>query len=241
LGLRKVSLTLTPMPKGQDPSSAPPTAAPLPAEDERRRHRRVDLTIKARVLKENGEEEPCLVVNISAGGALLKAVNPPAAGEHVVLYIDEVGRHEGQVIRTAKHFFAVDYRGRRAKVKRTADNLTETLNNRQMKLDRRTSPRVKTDQQTVLTLENGEKVACEILDISLTGASIKIDPRPDLGVKVTIGRMVGKVVRRHEKGVGVVFTGPAVKMEEVIEKTKPDDSPPTFGPPFAQPFGKKGG
>lgn len=224
------------MPQGQDPKSAP-----LPSDDERRRHRRVDLTIKARVLKADGEEEPCLVVNISAGGALLKAVNPPAAGEHVVLYIDDVGRHEGQVIRSAKHFFAVDYRGRRAKVQRTADNLTETLNNRQMKLDRRTSPRIKSEQQTVLTLETGESITCEILDISLTGASVKIDPRPELGVKVTVGRMVGKVVRRHEKGVGIVFTGPAGKMEEVIENTKPVDSPPTFGPPFAQPFGKKGG
>lgn len=229
------------MPKGQDPKPAGPPATPELSEDERRRYRRVDLTIKARVLKESGEEEPCLVVNISAGGALLKAVNPPAAGEHVVLYIDEVGRHEGQVIRSAKHFFAVDYRGRRAKVKRTADNLTETLNNRQMKLDRRSTPRIKTDQQTVLTLENGESITCEILDISLTGASVRIDPRPDLGVKVTVGRMVGKVVRRHEKGVGIVFTGPAGKMEEVLENTRPIDDPPTFGPAFAQPFGKKGG
>lgn len=211
------------------------------SEDERRRYRRVDLSIKARVLKANGEEEPCLVVNISAGGALLKAVNPPAAGEHVVLYIDEVGRHEGQVIRSAKHFFAVDYRGRRAKTKRTADNLTQTLNNRQMKLDRRNSPRIRQDQPTVLTLESGESIACEILDISLTGASIAIDPRPDLGVKVTVGRMVGKVVRRHEKGVGIVFVGPAGKMEEIIEKTRAPEGPPTFGPPFAQPFGKKAG
>ena len=86
--------------------------------EERRRHQRVDLTIKARVLKEDGVEEPCLIVNISAGGALLKAVNPPPAGEKVVLYIDDMGRFEGQVIRSAKHFFAVDYRGRRAKARR---------------------------------------------------------------------------------------------------------------------------
>ncbi len=228
------------MSQGRDTNSSAPDAATALSEDERRRFRRVDLTIKARVLKEDGEEEPCLVVNISAGGALLKAVNPPAAGEHVVLYIDDVGRHEGQVIRSAKHFFAVDYRGRRAKTKRTADNLTQTLNNRQMKLDRRNAPRIRQDQPTVLTLESGESIACEILDISLTGASIAIDPRPELGVKVTVGRMVGKVVRRHEKGVGIVFTGPAGKMEEIIESARAPEAPPTFGPAFAQPFGKKG-
>ncbi len=229
------------MPQGRDSRTAPPTEAPVLSPEERRRFRRVDLTIKARVLKESGEEEPCIVVNISAGGALLKAVNPPAAGEHVVLYIDEVGRHEGQVIRSAKHFFAVDYRGRRAKTKRTADNLTHSLNNRQMKLDRRATPRIKTDQETVLTLETGETIACEILDISLTGASIAVNPKPELGVKVTVGRMNGKVVRRHEKGVGIVFIGPSGKMEEIIENTKAPDEVPTFGPPFAAPFGKKGG
>lgn len=229
------------MSQGRDPKPPTPHPTPVLSEDERRRFRRVDLAIKARVLKANGEEEPCLVVNISAGGALLKAVNPPAAGEHVVLYIDEVGRHEGQVIRSAKHFFAVDYRGRRAKTKRTADNLTHSLNNRQMKLDRRATPRIKHDQDTVLTLESGESIACEILDISLTGASVAIDPRPELGVNVTVGRMTGKVVRRHEKGVGIVFTGPAGKMEEIIEKTKAPEGPPTFGPSLAQPFGKKGG
>jgi hypothetical protein len=229
------------MPQGRDSRPPPPHDAPALSPEERRRFRRVDLTIKARVLKANGEEEPCIVVNISAGGALLKAVNPPAAGEHVVLYIDEIGRHEGQVIRSAKHFFAVDYRGRRAKTKRTADNLTHSLNNRQMKLDRRATPRIKTDQKTVLTFESGESVACEILDISLTGASVAIDPKPELGVKVTVGRMTGKVVRRHEKGVGIVFIGPAGKMEDIIENTKAHEDVPTFGPPFATPFGKKGG
>lgn len=208
---------------------------------ERRRHRRVDLTLKARVLKADGVEEPCLVINISAGGAMLKAVNPPPAGDRVVVYIDDVGRYEGLVIRSSKHHFAVDYRARKAKTRRAADNLTHALNTQHMRLDRRVAPRIKADQPTVLALESGETFACEIIDISLTGASIAIDPRPELGAVVTIGRTPAKVVRRHEKGVGVVFTGAAEKMEEVIEATKSPIDTFRGGATLAQPFGRKGG
>jgi len=221
--------------------SAPAGASPELSADERRRHRRVDLTLKARVLKADGEEEPCLVINISAGGAMLKAVNPPQAGEKVVVYIDTVGRHEGLVIRSSKHHFAVDYRSRRAKSKRAADQITYAVNNPHMRLERRQNPRIRTDETTVLTMENGESFACEMLDISLTGASIAIDPKPELGTVVHIGRMMAKVVRRHEKGVGLVFLGAGEKMEEVIENTKsPIETQPT-GAFVATPFGKKGG
>ncbi len=217
-------------------ASAPPELSP----DERRRHRRVGLTLKARVLKQDGNEEPCLVINISAGGALLKAVNPPPAGEKVVVYIDDIGRYEGLVIRSAKHHFAVDYRARKAKTRRAADNLTHALNTPHMRLDRRATPRVQQDQPTVLTLASGESFACEILDISLTGASLAVEPKPDLGAVVTVGRTPAKVVRRHEKGVGVVFTGAPTKMEEVIEATKSQFDAKTVGAGLAPQFGKKG-
>lgn len=223
-------------PPGKPTASAPPELSP----DERRRHRRVGLALKARVLKPGGDEEPCLVVNVSAGGVLLKAVNPPQAGEKVVVYIDDVGRYEGLVIRSAKHHFAVDYRARKAKTRRAADNLTHALNTPHMRLDRRQNPRIRQDEPTVMTLESGESFACEILDISLTGASIAIDPVPDLGALVTVGRTPAKVVRRHEKGVGVVFTGGAEKMEEVIEATKSQFDAKDLGSGLAPQFGKKG-
>lgn len=222
------------------PSSSEMQAKAQLSADERRRHRRVDMTLKARVLKADGNEEPCLVVNISAGGALLKAVNPPQAGDRVVVYVDDVGRYEGLVIRSAKHHFAVDYRARKAKTRRAADNLTHALNTPHMRLDRRASPRIKQDEPTVLTLESGESFACEILDISLTGASVAIDPKPELGASIMVGRTPAKVVRRHEKGVGVVFTGTAEKMEDVIEATKSPIETKSGGAGIAPQFGKKG-
>jgi hypothetical protein len=211
---------------------------------ERRRHSRADLPLKARFLGESGEERPCLVINVSAGGALLRAVLPPREGENVVLYIDEVGRFEGRVVRSTPNEFAVDYRGRRSKTRRTADALTLTMNSCSAWPDRRATPRIKTDARAVVRLENGEVQFCSIMDISLTGASLEIDPRPPLGAQITLGKMSAKVVRRHDRGVGVVFSGPAPRMEDALNEAASGSAVGVYpvesaGPKLAGPFGKK--
>ncbi len=208
---------------------------------DRRRYSRVDLKLKARFLRVDGSEEPCLVVNISAGGALLKAMTPPLPGENIIIYIDEVGRFDASVIRAGRHSFAVDYRGRRAKTARTADSLIFALNNDNLNLDRREHPRIRQEAPARITLDTGEIVSCSILDISLTGASIAIEPRPSLGAFLTVGRMPAQVVRRHERGVGVVFTSRAVRMEEVLEKAKSHEFAALDGAVLADSLNKKGG
>jgi RNase P/RNase MRP subunit p29 len=212
---------------------------------DRRRHARVSVRLKARFLTKDGAEKPCIVANISAGGALLRAVSPPAEQERVVLYIDEIGRFEGKVVRSGKHTFAVDYRSRRAKLQRTADALTVTLHNQQQRIrgqriDRRTPLRIKQDAPALVVYENGATQPCSILDISLTGASIEIDPRPPLGAQITLGKMSAKVVRRHEKGVGVVFCGPAGRIDDAINQTTAVAPVDGAGASLASSFGRKG-
>jgi len=214
---------------------------PLREGADRRRHMRIDAPLKARYLGADGEERPCLVVNISAGGALLRAISPPAESESIVLYIDEIGRFEGKVVRAGKHSFAVDYRSRRSKTARTADALTLTVNQpRESGAAQRAAPRIKHDEPAMVTLENGEQVPCSIIDISLTGASIEIDPRPPLGAKLTLGKTSAKVVRRHEKGVGVIFSGPAARMEDAVKGVASDDPRGAGGADLATSFGRKG-
>ena len=222
----------------QDYGEASNEKTPLEEFIDRRRHARLDYVAKARFLNEAGDESPCLVANISVGGALLKAKETPAIGERVVLYIDNVGRFEGKVVRSAKHKFAVDYRSRRARSKRTADVLQQAINRPDSKIDRRAAPRVRSDAAAHITLDSGEVVNAAILDISLTGAAIEIDPRPPLGSVLTVGKMAARVVRRHETGIGVVFTGPARQMEQVLEETTSLNETAEAGTNVAS-FGKK--
>ena len=207
---------------------------------DRRKHLRVHLPLKARFLDHTGEERPCIVVNVSAGGALLRTKNPPAFGKSVVLYVDRLGRFEGQVIRSGGNSFAITYSKKRDKAARTADDITEVMHKGKRSLDRRKTPRIKQNAPAMVHFEDGRTEECALLDISLTGASIEISPRPPLGMRLILGRMTAKVVRRHDTGVGVVFTGAAESMEEIITETSSADVPDTPGAGFALPFGKKG-
>ncbi len=209
------------------------------ADADRRKHLRVDTPLKARFMNDAGEEQPCLVVNVSAGGALLKAKVPPPFGTNVVVYIDRVGRFEGRVIRSSTNIFAVNYERKRRKNARTADSLTEVMNRSKRAHDRRAGPRIRHDAPAKVHFEDGRVENCAILDISLTGASIEISPRPPLGARLILGRMNAKVVRRHEKGVGVVFTGAANRMSDVIEETTTPVPTVDDGLQVAKPFGKK--
>ena len=218
------------------------TATSADLHDDRRRHRRVDAPLKGRFLDAAGEEHPCLIANISAGGALIKAHETPAFGEKIVVYIDRVGRFEARVIRSGARAFAVSYERRRAKNAKTADQLTKVVNQGKRSNERRASPRITHDAPAHVIFEDGRTVECAILDISLTGASIQISPRPPLGTRLILGRMNAKVVRRHEKGVGVVFTGAAERMTDVMENAAPPPTPSVDdGAGVAKTFGRKVG
>lgn len=212
---------------------------------DRRRFFRVEVPLKGRFLTPGGEEKSCLVSNISAGGALVRTKEPLQTGDAVILYIDDLGRFEGQVIRASEDAFAVNYKKRRARNQKTADNLTRVVNQARIKTDRRGMPRIRQDEPALVQFGNGQQIECSILDISLTGASIEISPRPELGTKLVLGKMAAKVVRRHDTGVGLVFMGPARRMDEVIDETAKttrtkDETLKEDGAEFARPFGRKG-
>ena len=207
--------------------------------NDRRKHLRVQIPLKARFLNDAGEEHPCLVIDVSAGGALLRTKNPPAFGKKVVLYVDRLGRFEGRVIRSGGNSFAINYEKKREKSARTADDITEVLHKGRRSLDRRQTPRIRQDEPALVHFEDGRTEECAILDISLTGASIEVTPRPPLGMRLILGRMTAKVIRRHETGVGVVFTGATEKMDDIISEAAATDTPANPGAGFAPPFGKK--
>ena len=57
---------------------------------------------------------------------------------------------------------------------------------------------------------------------------------------LVLGRMTAKVVRRHDQGVGIVFTGSAERMDKIVEETTTTEPFDPSGPGLAHPFGKKG-
>jgi len=48
-----------------------------------------------------------------------------------------------------------------------------------------------------------------VVDLSLSGAALKLDQRPSIGDYVFVGCTSGRVVRHTDDGIAVEFTNPA--------------------------------
>jgi len=91
---------------------------------DKRRHRRVPVDLAGRFMRENKQEYPCKVINMSAGGMALLAPVTCDDGERIVAYLDNLGRIEGIVVRSFDGGFAVRILASLYKRERIANLLT---------------------------------------------------------------------------------------------------------------------
>lgn len=188
---------------------------------DRRRHRRVPVSVFGRFMREDKQEFPCQVVNMSAGGMALLAPVACQDGERIVAYLDNLGRIEGVVSRNFEGGFAVRILASLQKRERIANLLTWLINQKSLGLGEerkheRVVPRINASK---LIMPNGDVHNCRVIDVSLSGASVATAVKPPIGTVVILGRMRGRVVRHHDQGVGLQF----------VELQDPDSLARTFG------------
>jgi PilZ domain len=188
---------------------------------ERRRHRRVAVNLFGRFMREDKQEYPCQVVNMSAGGMAMVAPVKCGDGERIVAYLDNLGRIEGVVVRSFEGGFAVRILASLYKRERIANLLTWLINQNALGLGEerkhdRIVPRINASK---LIMPNGDVHNCRVIDVSLSGASVACTIKPPLGTMVILGRMRGRVVRHHEQGIAIQF----------VELQDPDSLARTFG------------
>lgn len=188
---------------------------------DRRRHRRVPVQVFGRFMREDKQEYPCQVVDMSAGGMAMIAPVTCADGERIVAYLDNLGRIEGVVVRSFEGGFAVRILASLYKRERIANLLTWLINQKALGLGEerkhdRIVPRINASK---LILPNGDVHNCRVIDVSLSGASVACTIKPPLGTMVILGRMRGRVVRHHDQGMAIQFA----------ELQDPDSLARTFG------------
>ena len=71
---------------------------------DRRRHKRVAVTLLGRFMRANKQEYPCKLYDISVGGCALMAPVEVESNEKIVAYFDHIGGIEGHVVRTFDGF-----------------------------------------------------------------------------------------------------------------------------------------
>jgi c-di-GMP-binding flagellar brake protein YcgR len=192
----------------------------LPATEERRRFQRVRVHLLGRYMLPDRREFPCQVIDMSPGGLALLAPGIGDVGDRVVAYLDHIGRVEGKITRIIDNGFAMTIGATPRKRDKLAAQLTWLANRDILNLpeDRRHDRIVPRNPIAVLTLEDGTKMTCRIIDLSLSGAAIAAENRPPLKSMVMLGRVQGRAVRNLEDGFAIEFIHdqPAETLEESV-------------------------
>lgn len=190
-------------------SAMPVTERPRPQQRarERRRFYRAPLRLNGRMQGGATSESPIESLDVSPGGARLKALTPPKEGEKAVVFLERIGLLEGRVVRSdaCASTFALQFQTSARRREAIAEALILLLNEQRLTPEERASvrrgARYNAEGAVSLELETGEIRACTLLDVSIVGASLRCEgARPALGSWVQLGMSYGRVVRYLDGG-----------------------------------------
>ncbi|MBI1383746.1 MAG: PilZ domain-containing protein [Rhizobiales bacterium] len=175
---------------------------------DRRRHKRCTMSLIGRFMSSDQQEHPCRLRDISVGGAAIETNRVVGDGERIVAYFDELGRLEGTVTRRFDGGFGMQFVNTQHKREKLAATLTWLVNRHLLDpADERRHERIVPNvREAVITLANGAMLQCRLNDVSVGGASISAEVKPEVGENILLGKLRGRVVRHHEQGFSVQFT-----------------------------------
>ncbi|WP_411035403.1 PilZ domain-containing protein [Shinella sp. BYT-45] len=193
--------------------ASPDARKPQP---EQRSFQRVSVNLSGRLMLASHDEYDCTAIDMSPGDASFACAARPRIGERIIAYIDHVGRIEGTVALVNEGGFVIVLNATDRKREKLAAQLTWIANKHELGLpeDRRHDRLTPRNTRTDLTLDDGRRYPCRIIDLSLSGAAIDIDVRPALGTSVQLGSMKGRVVRHFQEGVAIEFS--SVQSKEAL-------------------------
>jgi hypothetical protein len=175
---------------------------------DRRRHKRFELSLLGRFMRESKHEFPCKLIDISVGDLSVSSPVAVRDGEHIVAYFDQLGGLEGRVARLMDGGFGMTLQISANKREKLAAQLIWILNKDHLPgmEERRHIREPLVNKSTLVELGPGIRIECPILDVSMSGASVGTEARPAIGAIVFIGDLEARVMRHHDRGIGVEFT-----------------------------------
>ena len=194
----------------------PPALTPRPRLDleernsrgEKRLHTRVTLDVAGRYMLSNGEEFSCQTIDLSPGGVSLRVAKNGRPGDRVVIYLREIGRLEGRIVRREPGRLGVEIIAspyRRERIAERIHSLLKTMAGQAE--ERRVAGRDAVDpSQTLLRTEDGQEFPAELLELSLFGARIKVGANPPVGARVMLGEKKAIVARTTGDAVALRFS-----------------------------------
>lgn len=175
--------------------------------DERRRFYRVPVALLGRYMLPNREEHACQTIEMSPGGVSMRGPVHGAVGERVVVYLEHLGRIEGEIVRLIPQGFALCIAATTRKRDKLASQLTWLANRTELGLpeDRRHERITPRNPVVDLRTEDGATTPVRLIDISMSGAAVSTDHPLPLEARLWLGQTRGKVVRHFQGGMAVEF------------------------------------
>jgi hypothetical protein len=151
-------------------------------------------------------EHACQVFDMTLEGATFMTSDVPQTGLAIVAYLEDLGRVE---VVSGDHVpggFKVRYAASGTRLERLQNRITYLMERAAGAPDHRRHPRFEPkDKHSAITLPDGRNYACEVIDISVSGAAIKTEVMPAMGTYLMVGKMRGRVVRYLENGFAIQF------------------------------------
>lgn len=183
-----------------------PAEAPEQTQDDRRRFRRVAVSLPGRYMLEDGSEHACVCIDVSVGGVRLRASQSGAWGSRVIAYIEGLGRIEGYIVRRSPGWFALELRNTARKGERVEERIAWIMGSDGGKRpDRRGLSRQFVRQEVELSTFDGRRYAAQVTDISKEGAAVLTDAVLEAGERVRLETRRARVVRQFPGGLALQF------------------------------------
>lgn len=171
--------------------------------------RQISRILFGRFMLPDTSEHSCQVSELSVEGAIFSSNLAPPRGLPIVAYIETIGRVVGVSGDATDGGFKVNFTLAGNKRERLASRLASLRGTPEEESEARRAPRYTlSGSSSQLSLPDGRLYACEVLDISLTGASVKTEILPSLGTCIVLGKMRGRIVRYTDQGIAIEFVSP---------------------------------
>lgn len=168
---------------------------------------RVPISVKGRFRQENGAEHHCRITAMSPGDAIIITEQPGCPGERIIAYIDHIGPIEGTVLAIEANGFVMSVNASEQRRDKLASQLTWLANQHEPglpedRIHERFMPR---NPVWTLSTPDGAKHQCHIINLSVSGAALRCDVRPEIGMEVSLGPIRAHVVRHLSNGIAINF------------------------------------
>lgn len=186
---------------------AQPQAVAFPVTESRRKHQRSAVSLPGRLFVPAEEsEQPCQVVELSAGSARVICEEVPPTPTYVILYVDGFGRFPAVITRYSDGAIAMRFDVNENRRERLISQIRTYLRAGITGVTSlRRHKRVAIPAEGSFRRESGEDVACRVRDLSLNGAFLETACRPPIGEVIAIGPHKGGVMRHEPLGIAVQF------------------------------------